>query len=194
MYNKSTQFKSILCSTITFIIVLITITSCSSVEELPFRRIDHKILFKITDLKKFLNEEAIDTNLAEQSKVLISGNTYKLSYEYNYQGVYLQTVVIVSPTVNNAIKRYNKFVKGIKSRYSLIQGVALEEISSYRKWGDESHFFIMKKKGKPQGNAITVRNGNKLYKMVLTGVYFGDIKTIENNISKKLAYLKNYEP
>ncbi len=189
--NKLTRFHTLI--NVLVILIIAVVTGCSS-QELPLTKMDKRVLLKISDFTPFVKEEAIDPTKGEMQKELISGNLYKLYYEYKFQGVYIQSVVYVASSIRDAKKKHSKFINGVKTRFSFIKGIALKEISSYRKWGDDSQFFLMIQNDESYGNAVTVIDGKKVYNLVITGIYFNGIKDFENTISPKLAYLRNYRP
>lgn len=53
---------------------------------------------------------------------------------------------------------------------------------------------ILKKGGKPVGNYFTVREANKTYTLILTGMYFDDAQLWKELIEAKLKEFSVYRP
>ena len=74
------------------------------------------------------------------------------------------------------------------------KGIEEEEIPNFYRYGDSSSFYLLKKKGKPIGNYFRVREGNKTYTILLSGVYFDDPQLWKELIEPKLKQFSVYEP
>jgi len=79
--------------------------------------------------------------------------------------------------------------------YSLkAKGIEEQEVKDFYRYGDSSSFYILKKEGEPVGNYFTVREGDKLYSLILSGMYFDDPKVWKEIIEPKLKRFSAYAP
>ena len=78
---------------------------------------------------------------------------------------------------------------GLKS-----SGIEEQEIPNFYRYGDSSSFSILKKDGKPVGNYFTVREGNKVFVLLITGIYFEDPELWKEIIEPKLKLFSTYSP
>ncbi len=161
-------------------------------EEVSLKSDDHRVLVKINSFKKYLKKGAINNSGTKLSKVLFRG-TSTLVYAYDYNGVYLKVTVIDAVDERKARKMYEKFMNGVKARYSFMQGVTLEKLKLSRKWGSKTVCLILTKKVGPMGNAFAVLQGNKVYHFILTGIYFNDARMFTKLVAPKLNFLQLYE-
>jgi len=182
------------CLGICLIITIVTIvTGCSSDKGSKIRSTDKAILLRINDFEDFLVDEAVDYSEASIKKRIMPNGVYELRYEYKHQGVFLESTIYVAPNLRLAKDKHLRFVNGIQARFSFLQGVTLKKMTSFRKWGNSSKFFVLQKNKTPLGNAFTVRSGLNVYNMVLSGVYFKDLKSFSDLVVDKIRLLKDYE-
>ena len=72
-------------------------------------------------------------------------------------------------------------------KYALkAKGVEMREVPNFYAFGDSSDFHMIERDGKPFGNHFSVRQGARVYTVVMTGIYFDDVDEWKSLIGKKL--------
>jgi hypothetical protein len=133
------------------------------------------------------------------SKTKYFDGSREISYEYQtpdteednplYLGVTLtfekkHSDALVSHTAEKTGAAAGLRIAGIKSR----------EIENFYKYGDSSVFYVLEMEGKPVGNMFSVRDGKKIYLIIMTGFYFDDPGAWQELVEEKLKKFSEYEP
>jgi hypothetical protein len=75
-----------------------------------------------------------------------------------------------------------------------IAGVKSREIENFYDYGDSSAFYVLEMEGRPVGNMFSVRDGKKIYMIIMTGMYFDDAAVWKELVEEKLKKFSGYEP
>jgi hypothetical protein len=75
-----------------------------------------------------------------------------------------------------------------------IAGIKSREIENFYEYGDSSAFYVLEMDGRPVGNLFSVRDGKKIYLVIMTGMYFDDAATWKELVEDKLKKFSAYEP
>ena len=78
---------------------------------------------------------------------------------------------------------------GLKS-----SGITQREIKDFYKYGDSSSFYVLEKNGKPIGNLYSMRDGKRIYTLVMSGYYFEEPATWKELVEEKLKKFSAYKP
>ena len=73
-------------------------------------------------------------------------------------------------------------------------GVEATEKTKFYRYGDASEFYVLEKDGDPIGNLFAVRHENRVYMLVLSGMYFDEAEVWKEVIHEKLERLSGYDP
>ncbi len=74
------------------------------------------------------------------------------------------------------------------------EGVKIQEVKGFKKYGDDSSFSLLTKDGHVVGNIFTLRAGTRLYTVILAGMYIDDPQIWDELILPKLNLLSEYKP
>ncbi len=75
-----------------------------------------------------------------------------------------------------------------------IAGIKSREIENFYDYGDSSEFYVLEMEGRPVGNMFSVRDGKKIYLVIMTGMYFDDAAVWKELVEDKLKKFSGYEP
>ena len=79
------------------------------------------------------------------------------------------------------------------TKTSSIAGMPCREIEGQIKWGDESYYAIREKEGAPVGLIFATRYQNKVYTLIMAGLYSSDHSLITDLVLPKLQHIKELE-
>ena len=188
------MFKRILISAIVFVILF----ALGCERKLTVQESDKALLLRAIDLVpygfKFENIERYETF----TKVKSFDGSYDIEYEFEVPDtedklLYMNVTVSVARKKSEA--KINEGAGSIALRYALkAKGIEEEEIPNFYSYGDASSFYLLKKQGKSVGNYFTVREGNKTYTLVLSGMYFDEAELWKKLIEPKLKLFSAYKP
>lgn len=136
---------------------------------------------------------------AEKSRLKkwING-TYDFKYEYDrrdnedFNPLFFSVKLEIEKNVKKAKKTYKEAIAVI-TKTSSIAGMPCREIEGQIKWGDESYYAIREKEGAPVGLIFATRYQNKVYTLIMAGLYSSDHSLITDLVLPKLQYIKELE-
>jgi hypothetical protein len=133
---------------------------------------------------------------AEKSRLKkwING-TYDFKYEYDrrdnedFHPLFFSVKLEIEKNVKKAKKTYKEAI-AVVTRISSITGMPCREIEGQIKWGDESYYAIREKEGAPVGLIFVTRYQNKVYTLIMAGLYSSDHSLITDIVLPKLPRIK----
>jgi hypothetical protein len=166
--------------------------------KLTVQESDKAPLLRVGDLVPYgFNFENIERYETFTKTKSIEGS-YDIDYEFDVpdtedKRLFLHVTVSVARKKSDA--RINEGAESIALRYALkAKGIEEEEIPNFYRYGDASSFYLLKKEGKSVGNYFTVREGNKTYSLIMSGMYFDDPALWKELIEPKLKLFSAYKP
>lgn len=123
---------------------------------------------------------------------------YDIKYEYdrrddeNFHSLFFSVKLEIEKTVADAKKTFKEALF-VLTKTSSAAGMPCREIKNQVIWGDESYYAIRESDGKPVGLIFTTRQGNKVYTLIMAGLYSSDHSLITDLVFPKLQYIKDFE-
>jgi hypothetical protein len=128
------------------------------------------------------------------SKKWINGS-YDIKYEYDrrdsedFHPLFFSVKLEVDKSIKKAKKTYKEGI-AVMTKASSIAGMPCREIVGQIEWGDESYYAIREKEGTPVGLIFSTRYKNKVYTLIMAGLYSSDHSLISDIVIPKLQYIK----
>ena len=79
------------------------------------------------------------------------------------------------------------------TKASAAAGMPCREIKNTIKWGDESYYAVREKNDNPVGLIFMGRLNNKVYTLIMAGLYSSDNSLITDLVIPKLKHLNNFK-
>lgn len=79
------------------------------------------------------------------------------------------------------------------TKVSATVGMPCREIKGQVTWGDESYYAIREKNGKPAGLIFIARYQNKVYTLIMAGLYSSDHSLLRDIVLPKLQHIKDFK-
>lgn len=107
--------------------------------------------------------------------------------------LYLNVTMTIERSLSDAL--VSQGAERVGMTYGLqAGGIRQREIKDFYKYGDSSSFYVLEKDGRPIGNLFSVRDGKRIYTLVMSGFYFDDSATWKELVEGKLRKFSNYKP
>jgi hypothetical protein len=125
--------------------------------------------------------------------------SYELTYEYHtpdseqQNALYISVTVTVERTLSDALTSHGAEEVGLTIGLKA-NGVKEREIEDFYKYGDKSRFAVLEKDGKPIGNIFSVREGKRVFLLIMSGMYFEDAAAFKELIEGRLKKFSAYVP
>ena len=101
------------------------------------------------------------------------------------QPLYLNVTLTFEKNFADAMVSYGSTKTAMK--YGLkATGIRVREIEGFYPYGDASEFSVLEKDGQPVGNLFATRHGNRIYLLVMSGMYFDDAEVWEELMKPRL--------
>ncbi len=179
------------------ILLLIMVGLVSGCIEQQVNVKEKSLLITIDDLQEY----NIDYSEEYMGKFLKRdyGSNWEIKYEYDspdkagVSPIFLISRVEFEKNSKEAEDSFNQGIIAYKGG-SLIGGATIEEKTNARNFGDNTYFAFLKKEDKIIGNIIVVRKKDKIFNLLLSGLYFEDDETLSELISPKLKLMDEYKP
>lgn len=166
---------------------------------LPVEEQEKAMLLRAGDLVRYGYGLAATEKYESFTKTRLFDGSYEIEYEFETpeseteNALYLYVQVTVERQASNTLLTQGAERLGV--RYGLRKGGVKErEIKDFYRYGDASAFYILEKDGEPIGNLFTVREGGKLYTLLLSGFYFDDPQVWGKVLGPKLSQFSRYQP
>lgn len=160
---------------------------------------DKTLFLRAQDLVKYgYGFEGIEKYESFSKTKGINGS-YDIEYEFKTpegernHPLFLYVLVTVDTKESDAIISEGATKIALLARLNT-KGISEQKITDFYRRGDSSAFYVLKKGEKPIGNYFTMREGRKVYAMILTGMYFDDAEVWKELIDTKVAQLSAYSP
>jgi len=130
-------------------------------------------------------------------KKWINGS-HEIKYEYDrrdsddYHTLFFSVKLEIERNVARAKKIYRDGLLVI-TKTSAIAGMPCKEIKDTITWGDESYYAQREKDGKPVGLIFTTRLDNRVYTIIMAGLYSSDHSLIPDLVLPRLEYISSFE-
>jgi hypothetical protein len=166
---------------------------------LPVDAADKAILLRAADLVPY-GYGMVDLEKYETfTKTRYFDGSREIQYEFETPESEQEHVLYMNVTVTIEQKQSDAWIsqgaEGVGMKYGLkAGGIEQKEIKDFYKYGDASSFYVLEKDGRPIGNLFTVRDGKRLYTLVMSGLYFDDAATWKELIEEKLRKFSAYTP
>jgi hypothetical protein len=76
---------------------------------------------------------------------------------------------------------------------SFLGGADIEEAKGFISLGDETYFASVKNDNATLGNIISVRRGNRIYSLIIGGMYIDDPEVLEELLSDRLSAMESFK-
>ena len=148
---------------------------------------------QVYNIKLDLSGEAEKSHL----KKWING-AREIKYEYDrrdsndYHTLFFSVKLEIERNVDRAKKVYRDGLMVI-TKTSAVAGMPCKEIRDTITWGDESYYAQREKDGKPVGLIFTTRLENRVYTVIMAGLYSSDHSLITDLILPRLEFIGSFE-
>jgi len=122
---------------------------------------------------------------------------YEIKYEYDlrdskdFHPLFFSVKLEIDKNIAEAKKTYEQGLFVITNTSKAV-GMACREIKDKVQWGDESYYAMREKKEQPVGLIFTTRSKNKVYTIIMAGLYSSDHSLILDLVIPKLQHLHNF--
>jgi len=197
--NSSSRYIKVRIERLSYILilslsVLIISLSCST---RPISEEEKGLLLQVKDLSQF-NVIFGDLQTVETFKYTYYGaGEWEVKYTYDSPNspdvtpLYLVSRVEFAKNENEAISTFNQGILAYKGG-GMIGGLSIVEDPKLFQWGDKSFSAYLEKNGTRVGNLIVVRKGNRIFNVILSGLYFGNTEYLEQLLIPKLQKMVSF--
>ena len=191
------KMKKILIATVVFIFYLsnanafLAKTKEIDPEDFPFLLLAKDL--QIYNIKLDLSGSAEKARLKKWIN-----DVYDIKYEYDrrdsddFNRLFFSVKLEIEKNERGAKKTYKEGLAVI-TRTSAAAGMPCGEIKNKIKWGDDSYYAIRKRNGKPVGLIFMGRLKNKIYSLIMAGLYSSDHSLITDLVIPKLQHIDNFQ-
>jgi len=179
------------------LIAALGLAGCES--NLPVGAADKEVILRAGDLIPFGYGLEKTEQFEKFTRTKYFDGSHELIYEYETpeseeeNALYMNVTVAVEKTTSDAWT--SKGAGDIGMKFGLkASGVEQREIKDFYQYGDTSSFFILEKDGHPIGNMFTVREGKRVYAVIISGMYFDDAAAWKELIEDRLRKFSVYSP
>ena len=123
---------------------------------------------------------------------------YDIKYEYdrrdsdNFNPLFFSTKLEIDKSIAEAKETYRDGLKVI-TKMSSVSGMPCKEIKNKIRWGDESYYALRFKKDNPIGMIFKGRLKNKVYTIIMVGLYSSDHSLVTDLVLPKLQNIDNFK-
>ena len=158
---------------------------------------DYPFLLRAADLQIY--NIALDLSGSAEKTLLkkwING-VIDIKYEYDrrdsdeYNPLFFSVKLEIEKNENSAKKTYREGLTVI-TKTSAAAGMPCREIKNIIQWGNENYYAIREKNGKPVGLIFMGRSKNKIYSLIMAGLYSSDHSLITDLVIPRLQNLDDF--
>lgn len=164
---------------------------------LRVRDADRQLLITVADLEAFLPRFVARTDAELLTKTQFPGGRVELKYEYLHpddaRPLYVLCVVEVHPSRKSAREAYAAHAHR-ETPEAPFEGVAYSQINASAPWGDSAQLADLTEKGKPRGYSFLCRQEDRLLRVELFGLRFGDEERFKDILYSRLELLGEFQP
>ena len=160
-------------------------------EDYPFLLLAKEL--QIYNLKLDLSGSAEKARL----KKWING-VYDIKYEYDrrdsddFNTLFFSVKLEIEKNKKEAKETYNDGLAVI-TKTSAVVGMPCREIKNTIIWGDENYYAVREKNGNPVGLIFKGRLNNKVYTIIMAGLYSSDHSLITDLVIPKLQNIDDFQ-
>lgn len=176
--------------------------SATTYDSVEVTEAERSLMVTAAELSRATRIEAPDSDDGEFAKYVRSDGLGFLTYEYAaetdatgpssvWSSVSSHTTDTEAKRVYYGISRDAQRIGGSTGRE---KDELLERRSDLIRWGDAHEFFIIRRAGRPVGNAFFVLDGKTFFYFHFRGVGLDDPERIRELLVPKLEALRNYRP
>lgn len=160
-------------------------------EDYPFLLLAKEL--QIYNLKLDLSGSAEKARL----KKWING-VYDIKYEYDrrdsddFNTLFFSVKLEIEKNKKEAKETYNEGLAVI-TKTSAVVGMPCREIKNTIIWGDENYYAVREKNGNPVGLIFKGRLNNKVYTIIMAGLYSSDHSLITDLVIPKLQNIDDFQ-
>jgi len=160
-------------------------------EDYPFLLLAKDL--QIYNLKLDLSGSAEKARL----KKWING-VYDIKYEYDrrdsddFNTLFFSVKLEIEKNTKEAKETYNEGL-AVVTKTSAVVGMPCREIKNTIKWGDENYYAVREKSGNPVGLIFKGRLNNKVYTIIMAGLYSSDHSLITDLVIPKLQNIDDFQ-
>jgi hypothetical protein len=169
--------------------------SCST---RPISEAEKDLLLQVKDLSQF-NVTIGNLQTAETFKYTYYGaGEWEVKYMYDSPNtpditpLYLVSRVEFEKSDNEAISTFNQGILAYKGG-GMIGGLRIVRSLKLFQWGDQSYSAYLEKNDTRVGNLIVVRKGNKIFSLILSGLYFDNAEYVKQLLIPKLEKMVSFK-
>jgi hypothetical protein len=173
------------------------LTGCES--GLPVEAHEKTLVLRAGDLVPFGYGLEETEQFETFSKTRYFDGSREISYEYQTPDteednpLYLGVTLTFEKKQSDALVSHGAEKTGAAAGLR-IAGIKSREIENFYQYGDSSTFYVLEMEDKPVGNMFSVRDGKKVYLIIMTGFYFDDAGAWQELVEEKLKKFSAYEP
>jgi len=123
---------------------------------------------------------------------------YDIKYEYdrrdsdNFDPLFFSSKLEIDKSIAKAKETYRDGLKVI-TKMSSVAGMSCREIKNKIKWGDEHYYALRLKEGNLVGMIFSCRLKNKVYTIIMAGLYSSDHSLMTDLVMPKLQSIDNFQ-
>ena len=123
---------------------------------------------------------------------------YDIKYEYDrrdseiFDPLFFSSKLEIDKSIANAKETYRNGLK-VMTKVSAAAGMSCKEIKNTIQWGDENYYAIRMKAGNPVGMIFSGRLKNKVYTIIMAGLYSSDHRLLTDLVVPKLQLIDNFQ-
>ena len=159
---------------------------------------DYPFLLQAKDLQVY-NIKLDLSGSAEKARLKkwING-VYDIKYEYDrrdrdeFHPLFFSVKLEIEKNNMEAKETYNEGL-AIITKTSAAVGMPCREIKNTIQWGDENYYAVREKNGKPVGLIFKGRLNNKVYTIIMAGLYSSDNSLITDLVLPKLENIDAFQ-
>ncbi len=185
------------CRTFAAALLVCGVAACGS--EQPVSAEDKALFLRVADLAaygfRYENAEAYETF----TKVKHIDGKYELTYQFTTpdtaqeKPLFIYISVAIERRASNALISQKAEKLGLMIGFKS-EGIEERELPGSYPYGEEARLALLVKGEDPIGNTFTVRDNEKTYLLLLTGVYFAEPELFKQLIGPKVQRLAGYSP
>jgi hypothetical protein len=123
---------------------------------------------------------------------------YDIKYEYDrrdsddFHSLFFSVKLEIEKNKREAKETYKDGLAVI-TKVSAAAGMPCREIKDTIEWGDENYYAIREKNGKPVGLIFMTRSNNKVYTLIMAGLYSSDHSLITDLVIPRLQHIDDFQ-
>jgi hypothetical protein len=123
---------------------------------------------------------------------------YDIKYEYdrrdsdNFHPLFFSAKLEIDKSIAKAKETYRDGLKVI-TKMSSVAGMPCREIKNIIQWGDENYYALRLKEGNPVGMIFSGRLKNKVYTIIMAGLYSSDHSLLTDLVIPKLQSIDSFQ-